>query len=61
MRAAAAGPGQRAVSPAAVTRTEVMDVAHVASAVVPMASLPLDANVLFLTIMATQMTSIGRG
>ena len=29
-----------------------MDVAHVASAVVYMASLPLDANVLFLTVMS---------
>jgi NAD(P)-dependent dehydrogenase (short-subunit alcohol dehydrogenase family) len=38
-----------------------MDVAHVARAVVHMASLPLDANVLFLTIMATQMPFVGRG
>jgi NAD(P)-dependent dehydrogenase (short-subunit alcohol dehydrogenase family) len=38
-----------------------MDVAHVARAVVHMASLPLDANVLFLTIMATQMPLVGRG
>ena len=38
-----------------------MDVAHVASAVVYMASLPLDANVQFLTVMATQMPFIGRG
>jgi len=39
----------------------LMDVAHVASAVVHMASLPLDANVPFLTIMATKMPYIGRG
>ncbi len=38
-----------------------MDVGHVASAVVYMASLPLDANVQFLTVMATQMPFIGRG
>ena len=39
----------------------VMDVAHVASAVVYMASLPLDANVLFMTVMATKMPFVGRG
>jgi NAD(P)-dependent dehydrogenase (short-subunit alcohol dehydrogenase family) len=38
-----------------------MDVAHVARAVVYMASLPLDANVLFMTVMATQMPFVGRG
>jgi NAD(P)-dependent dehydrogenase (short-subunit alcohol dehydrogenase family) len=38
-----------------------MDVAHVARAVVHMAGLPLDANVQFLTIMATKMPFIGRG
>ncbi len=38
-----------------------MDVAHVARAVVYMASLPLDANVLFLTVMATHMPFVGRG
>ncbi|HLH22271.1 MAG TPA: SDR family oxidoreductase [Chloroflexota bacterium] len=38
-----------------------MDLAHVASAVVYMASLPLDANVLFLTVMATKMPFVGRG
>jgi len=38
-----------------------MDVRHVASAVVYMASLPLDANVPFLTVMATKMPFIGRG
>jgi NAD(P)-dependent dehydrogenase (short-subunit alcohol dehydrogenase family) len=38
-----------------------IDVEHVASAVLYMASLPLDANVQFLTIMATAMPFIGRG
>ena len=38
-----------------------MDVENVARAVVYMASLPLDANVLFLTVMATQMPFVGRG
>lgn len=37
------------------------DVAHVASAVLYMASLPLDANVLSLTVMATGMPFVGRG
>jgi NAD(P)-dependent dehydrogenase (short-subunit alcohol dehydrogenase family) len=39
----------------------VMDVEHVANAVVYMASLPLDANVLFMTVMATKMPFVGRG
>ncbi|MBM7331990.1 MAG: SDR family oxidoreductase [Alcanivorax sp.] len=38
-----------------------MDVAHVAEAVVHMAALPLDANVQFMTLMATRMPFIGRG
>ena len=38
-----------------------MDVEHVASAVLYMASLRLDANVQFMTIMATKMPFIGRG
>lgn len=46
--------GERAAEP-------VMDVAHVADAVLQMASLPLDANVQFMTIMATTMPYIGRG
>ncbi len=37
------------------------DVAHVASAVVYMAGLPLDANVQFMTVMATKMPFVGRG
>jgi NAD(P)-dependent dehydrogenase (short-subunit alcohol dehydrogenase family) len=39
----------------------VMDVDHVARAVVYMASLPLDANVQFMTVMATKMPYVGRG
>ncbi|KWH17569.1 SDR family oxidoreductase [Burkholderia multivorans] len=38
-----------------------MDVAHVANAVVQMASLPLDANILNMTIMASAMPFVGRG
>jgi NAD(P)-dependent dehydrogenase (short-subunit alcohol dehydrogenase family) len=38
-----------------------MDVAHVAEAVAYMASLPLSANVQFMTLMATKMPFIGRG
>jgi NAD(P)-dependent dehydrogenase (short-subunit alcohol dehydrogenase family) len=46
--------GQVAVEP-------TMAVENVARAVLYMASLPLDANVLFLTVMATQMPFVGRG
>jgi NAD(P)-dependent dehydrogenase (short-subunit alcohol dehydrogenase family) len=46
--------GQIAVEP-------LMDVAHVADAIVHMASLPLDANVQFMTIMARDMPFVGRG
>ena len=38
-----------------------MDVKHVGSAVLYMANLPLDANVQFMTIMATKMPFVGRG
>ena len=38
-----------------------MDVSHVAEAVLFMANLPLDANVLFMTVMATEMPFVGRG
>jgi NAD(P)-dependent dehydrogenase (short-subunit alcohol dehydrogenase family) len=38
-----------------------IDVAHVAKTVVDMASLPLDVNVQFITIMATKMPFVGRG
>jgi NAD(P)-dependent dehydrogenase (short-subunit alcohol dehydrogenase family) len=46
--------GEMAVEP-------TMDVENVARAVVYMASLPLDANVLLLTVMATKMPFLGRG
>ena len=39
----------------------VMDVVHVARSVRHMADLPLDANVLFMTVMATTMPFVGRG
>lgn len=39
----------------------LMDVQHVADAVLHMANLPPDANVLFMTIMATKMPMAGRG
>jgi NAD(P)-dependent dehydrogenase (short-subunit alcohol dehydrogenase family) len=45
----------------AIAVEPTMDVQHVASAVVYMASLPLDANVQFLTVMATKMPFLGRG
>jgi NAD(P)-dependent dehydrogenase (short-subunit alcohol dehydrogenase family) len=38
-----------------------LDVAHVVQAVIYMASLPLEANVQFMTVMATKMPFIGRG
>ena len=38
-----------------------LDVRHIAEAVLYMASLPLDANVQFMTVMATRMPFIGRG
>ena len=38
-----------------------MDVRHVAEAVLYMANLPLDANVQFITVMATKMPLVGRG
>ena len=46
--------GQIAIEP-------LMDVAHVASAVLYMASLPIEANVQFLTVMASKMPFVGRG
>jgi NAD(P)-dependent dehydrogenase (short-subunit alcohol dehydrogenase family) len=39
----------------------LMDVQHVARAIVHMANMPLDANVQFMTVMATKMPFIGRG
>ena len=50
------------LQPDGSTRVEPrMDAKHVADAVVHMASLPLDANVLFMTVMATKMPFVGRG
>jgi NAD(P)-dependent dehydrogenase (short-subunit alcohol dehydrogenase family) len=50
------------LQPDGTTRAEpTMDVKAVADAVVYMSSLPLDANVLFLTVMATKMPFVGRG
>jgi NAD(P)-dependent dehydrogenase (short-subunit alcohol dehydrogenase family) len=46
--------GQVAVEPR-------MNVQHVADAVMHMASLPLDTNVLFMTVMASKMPFVGRG
>jgi NAD(P)-dependent dehydrogenase (short-subunit alcohol dehydrogenase family) len=45
----------------AIAVEPTMDVEHVAQAVVYMANLPLDANVQFITIMATKMPFVGRG
>jgi hypothetical protein len=39
----------------------LMDVEHVARTVLYMANLPLDANVQFITVMATKMPFVGRG
>jgi NAD(P)-dependent dehydrogenase (short-subunit alcohol dehydrogenase family) len=44
-----------------VAAEPVMDVTHVGSAILHMANLPLDANVLFITVMATKMPLVGRG
>ena len=51
---AAQADGSIAVEP-------TMDLNHVARAIVHMASLPLEANIQFMTIMATKMPFIGRG
>lgn len=42
-------------------QTETMDVRHASDAVLHMASLPLSANIQFMTVMATKMPYIGRG
>jgi NAD(P)-dependent dehydrogenase (short-subunit alcohol dehydrogenase family) len=44
-----------------IVREPLMDIKHVAEAVVYMAGLPLEANVQFMTVMATNMPFIGRG
>src|SRR5437763_163199 len=54
--------GQGTLQPDGSLRREpMMDVRHAADAVLYMAGLPLDANVQFLTVMATNMPFIGRG
>jgi len=45
----------------AIAAEPVMDVAAVADAVLYMAGLPLEANVQFMTVMATKMPFVGRG
>jgi NAD(P)-dependent dehydrogenase (short-subunit alcohol dehydrogenase family) len=56
---ASTGPQQR---PAGLASPEPrIDVEHVAQAVAYMAGLPLDTNVLFMTVMATTMPFVGRG
>ena len=54
------GQGARQASGELVPE-KLMDVKHVADAVVFMAGLPLEANVQFLTVMATTMPFLGRG
>ncbi len=50
------------LQPDGTTKAEPrMDVTHVGDAVVYMANLPLEANVLFITLMATAMPFVGRG
>ncbi len=44
-----------------VAAEPLMDVQHVGNAILHMANLPLDANILFLTIMATKMPFVGSG
>jgi len=57
-----AGISRGALQADGSVRPEVtIDVRHAADAILYMASLPLDANVLFLTVMATTMPFIGRG
>ena len=45
----------------AIVAEPVMDVQHVADAVLHMASLPLDVNIFTMTVMATKMPFVGRG
>jgi NAD(P)-dependent dehydrogenase (short-subunit alcohol dehydrogenase family) len=58
---ARAGFGAGTASPGGANPEPMMDVKYVAQSVLQMASLPLDANVQFMTIMATKMPYIGRG
>jgi NADP-dependent 3-hydroxy acid dehydrogenase YdfG len=45
----------------AIAVEPLLDLDHVARAVIYMAGLPLEANVQFMTIMATKMPFVGRG
>jgi NAD(P)-dependent dehydrogenase (short-subunit alcohol dehydrogenase family) len=56
----ASGPGMRQANGERAIEPR-MNVAHVADAVLYMAGLPLDANVQFMTVMATKMPFVGRG
>lgn len=58
--AASIGQGARQAD-GSVRPEPMMDVAHVADAVLQMAELPLSANILSMTIMATKMPFVGRG
>ncbi len=58
---AAGFPRGVAQADGSVRAEAVMDVAHVARAVVQMAELPLDVNVPFMTLMARDMPYVGRG
>lgn len=53
--------GNAATRPLAGPGEPSMDVAHAASSVLHMAELPLEANILSLTVMATNMPFVGRG
>jgi NAD(P)-dependent dehydrogenase (short-subunit alcohol dehydrogenase family) len=56
------GTAQGVLQPDGMVRPEPrIDVEHVVRAVLYMANLPLDANVLFMTVMATRMPLVGRG
>jgi NAD(P)-dependent dehydrogenase (short-subunit alcohol dehydrogenase family) len=56
------GTAKGALQPDGSIRPEPrVDVAHVVRAVLYMASLPLDANVQSMTVMATEMPLLGRG
>ena len=54
---------ERSVSQAdgSIAPEPTMDVRHIGEAVLYMAELPLDANVEFMTVMATKMPFLGRG
>jgi hypothetical protein len=53
--------GNALVAPNGPFPEPYMNVDHVGDAVLYMANLPLDANVLFMTVMASKMPFVGRG